>query len=101
MIKLRLAICMTLIFLGLGFALSSCRHRTITNLPAGVSNSQVNNWINASNSLKDVQDTTHGVLTATVNLNHSGVIPDNAKYVTALGALGRANQSEVELAQFL
>ncbi len=96
MIKLRI----TLIFLVLGFA-SSCRHQAIVNLPTGVSNAQVNNWVNTTNSLKDVQSATHGVLTAAVDLNHSGVISNNDKYVAALGALGRANQIEVEFAQFL
>lgn len=90
---LLLAFCLTL---------AACAsHRTVTNLPPGVANAQVNNWISATTDLQNAQAATHTAFVGAVELNRSGVIPDGQAYGETLTALGRATQLEIEFAQFL
>ncbi len=90
------------VVLVLALALAGCAsHNTVTNLPPGVSQVQVNNWKSAADNLKMAQDGSHAALEAALNLHNSGAIKDSPGYGIAITAIGRADQLEIEAAAFL
>jgi len=76
-------------------------HTTVTNLPPGVTQQQVNNWQNASNDLSKAQSFTHVALVSVTTFNKNGVFPDSPAYAATLENIGRAEQVEIAAAQFL
>lgn len=85
-------------------AFTGCAAKTtVTNLPANVTNAQVNNWINATADDQQAYTLTSGMLQTVVALNHMTppVIPSTTVYPATLTGIGRAIQAEVALAQFL
>lgn len=81
----------------------AAKNTTVTNLPTGVTQAQVNSWTSAVNDLKEAQDLTHGGLTTVIGLNHQSpsIFPDGPAYAGALAAFGKAEQLETQAAVFL
>ena len=79
----------------------AAKNTTVTGLPAGVAQSQVNNWTSAVGDLKQAQDLTHSGLTTVIALNKQGTFPDGPAYAATLGGFGRAEQVELAAAMFL
>lgn len=93
----------------LAVALTGCgaRQTTITNLPAGVTQAQVQAWDTAVKNLHAIaianSDIRQAVITlhATVGANGQPVIPSGAAYVAILNAVGRVDQAENDASAFL
>lgn len=77
-------------------AFAGCSHRTITNLPPGVTQGQVAAWATATDQLKVISDSVHAVQNTVIQLNRSGNFQDVPQYKMAIQSL--ANIVKVELA---
>ena len=74
---------------------------TVTNTPTGVTSVQVDAWTSAINDLTQAQTFTHTALTTVVGLNRRLAFPDGPAYAATINGFGRAEQLEIEAAQFL
>lgn len=83
--------------------LSSCaaRQKNITNLPAGVTLAEVQNWDSAVANLDKIAQTTSTLRQAIVALNQQGVIADGDTYGRLLTSLGKIDQLQIDAVQFL
>jgi hypothetical protein len=92
--------------------LSGCaaRQKTVTNLPAGVTQSQAQNWDSAVANLDKIAQTVSTLRQAVIALNQqtvtdsSGthkVLPDGSTYVAILTAIGKIDQAEIDASNFL
>lgn len=79
----------------------AARVKTVTNLPAGVSNSEVVNWDAAIANLQKIATATSGARQAVISLNKSGVFPDGPAYATTLADIGKIDQVELTASNFL
>ena len=94
-----------------GFVLAGCaaRQKTVTNLPAGVTQSQAQNWDSAVANFDKIAQTVSTLRQAVIALNQqtvtaSGthkVLPDGATYVAILTAIGKIDQAEIDASNFL
>lgn len=87
---------------------SACnRPVTVTGLPTGVSNAEVNNWISAVSDLDKAYALTDAIRKTVISLNQtklpngSAVFPDGTVYVGFLQGIGRAYSLENQAAVFL
>src|SRR5882724_8622847 len=67
---------------------------TVTNLPPGVSQAAVNNWLSASTRLDQAFSITHTALSSCIAARNGGLWTDNESYAAALKAIGKALQLE-------
>ena len=102
----------TIWVLVVALTLSGCaaRQKTVTNLPAGVTQSQAQNWDSAVANFDKIAQTVSTLRQAVIALNQqtvtdsSGthkVLPDGATYVAILTAIGKIDQAEIDASNFL
>lgn len=90
-------------FLISSFVLAGCaaRQKNITNLPAGVTLAEVQNWDSAVANLDKIAQTTSTLRQAIVALNQQGVISSGEYYGKFLTSLGKIDQLQIDAVQFL
>jgi len=83
--------------------LSGCaaRVKTVTALPAGVSQTEVQNWDSAVAALQKIAVSTSTLRQAVISLNKSGIFPDSSAYVGTLMGIGRVDELQIETAKIL
>jgi hypothetical protein len=92
--------------------LSGCaaRQKTVTNLPPGVTQTQVQNWDSAVANLDKIAQTVSTLRQAVITLNQTTVtdasgthkiLPDGSPYITTLTAIGKIDQAEIDASNFL
>src|SRR3974390_2095526 len=93
---------LTTLALAAAIAMTSCaaRQSTITNLPAGVSQSQVQNWDSAVANIDRIVHTTSTIRSLVITLNQQGLLKDNATYITMLNGIAKVDQYQIAAAQF-
>lgn len=89
----RIAIIAALVFICIGCAASN--KVTVTNLPPGVSNQAVVNWIDATSDLDKAFAVTHAVKQSVIGIRNAGGWTDDASYAAALNGIGKALQLEI------
>jgi hypothetical protein len=83
--------------------LFSCaaRQKNITNLPPGVTQTQVQNWDTAVANLDKISTITTALRQAVIGLRTQGVITDDKVYAAILTSLGKVTLLQVDAANFL
>jgi hypothetical protein len=89
-------------FLVSSFVFVSCaaRQKTVTNLPAGVTQTQVQQWDTAVANLDKIASTTSAVRQAVIAINQVQAIPA-PYYGRILTALGKIDQAQISAAAML
>lgn len=85
------------------FAYMGCaaRVKTVSNLPAGVSNSQVIEWDAAVANLERIASATSGARQSVIALNKAGAFPDGAAYAITISDIAKIDQAQIIAARFL
>ena len=68
----------------------------VTNLPPGVTETQVQNWYTAVGVVNTISRDSLAVSNALIQLNRQGVFPDGNAYAAALAAMGRIDRAGME-----
>lgn len=79
----------------------AARAKNVTNLPAGVTMTQVQNWDAAVANLQKIAATTSTLRQAVIALNKTGAFPDGPAYAATLDGIGKVDQLQIEAANFL
>src|ERR1700739_884814 len=79
----------------------AARQKNITNLPAGVTETQVQNWDTAVATLDKIAQTTSTLRQAIIALNQSKVLPDGTVYGSILTSLGKIDQAQIDAVSYL
>ena len=83
-------------------SLSGCAAKTnVTNLPPGVTQSQVQAWNTAVTNLNLIASTVSTARQTVISLNQSGIFPSGAEYNTTLQVLGKIDTLEISAAAIL
>lgn len=84
-------------------ALGGCaaRVKTVTDLPANVTQAQAQNYDAAVGKLHEIAAITSTLRQSVIALNKSGAFPDGPQYVTALTVVGKVDQFQLTAAHFL
>jgi hypothetical protein len=77
------------------------RVTTVTNLPTGVSEKEVQNWYAATGMALFAATTLNDATKALVDLNRQGFFKDGPAYGASLGALQKMLQAQKEVDEFL
>lgn len=90
----------TLIVLGVVggiMILTGCaaRVKTVTDLPAGVTQTQAQQWDTAVANLHKIATVTSTLRTSVIALNKAGTFPDGAAYATALQTIQKIDQIQL------
>lgn len=91
-------LCMLLAFFGAGCA---ARTKTVTNLPAGVTQAQVQAWDSEVAALHKMATITSTVRQGIIGLEKDGAFPDTVAYVNALRAIAKIDQLELAASVYL
>jgi hypothetical protein len=102
-----LSFCLTL-----SLILSGCaaRQKQVTNLPAGVTQAQVQKWDSAVASFDKIAQTVSTLRQAVIALNQTTVtdssgthkvLPDGSTYVAILTSIGKIDQAEIDASALL
>jgi len=75
--------------------------KTVTNLPAGVTQTQVQQWDSAVQYLNKIATVNTTLRQTVIALNKSGVIPDGKVYGDMLTAIGKIDQAQISASSFL
>lgn len=84
-----------------GFVGCAARQKNVTNLPAGVTLAEVQNWDSAVANLDKIAQTTSTLRQAIIGLYQQGAISDGATYGKFLTSLGKIDQLQIDAVQFL
>lgn len=84
-------LCIALLFMN---ACGPKKPVTVTNLPPGVSQQAVQNWLTATQKLDEAVSITHTVKQSIIAARDAGGFPDNVAYGKALRLVGKALQVE-------
>lgn len=97
------AIGLLLIYMTLAFFAGGCAARTknITNLPAGVTQAEVQAWDNEVAALHKMATITSSVRQGIIGLEKAGAFPDTVAYVNALRAVAKVDQLELAASDYL
>lgn len=79
----------------------AARAKDVTNIPAGVTQTQVQNWDAAVANLQKIAATTTTLRQAVISLNKTGAFPDGAAYAGTLSGIGRIDELQIAAANFL
>jgi hypothetical protein len=79
----------------------AARVTTVTNLPPGVTVTQVQTWDTAVANLDKFSQSLTTVRQSVQAAHNSGAFPDGPEYTTVVNAIGRAAQVELEASKFL
>jgi hypothetical protein len=93
-----LLLCMVGAFLAGGCA---ARTKNITNLPAGVTQAEVQNWDKEVAALHKMATITTSVRQGIIGLERAGAFPDSVTYVNALRAIAKVDQLELAASDYL
>jgi hypothetical protein len=94
----------------LAFTGCAARQKTVTNLPAGVTQAQAQSWDTAVANLDKIAQTTSTLRQAVIALNGATVtdaqgahkvIPDGATYAAILTSIGKIDQAQLDAVQYL
>lgn len=88
----------------LAIALTGCAANQApppTNLPAGVTVSEVQNWDKAVKALNAISVTAKSGTDDVIALNRAGIFKDGAAYVATLGAIKKMDLAGIEGAKYL
>jgi hypothetical protein len=90
-------------FLISSFVFIGCaaRQKNVTNLPAGVTQTQVQQWDTAVANLDKIAQSNTALRQAVIQLRGQGLIPDDKVYGVLLTAIGKIDQAEVSAAAML
>ena len=77
------------------------RQKTVTNLPPGVTQAQVNSWDSAVANLNKMAVSVSAVRQLVISLNKQGTFPDGAPYAVTLRSIGQINQLEIASVDYL
>lgn len=91
-------LCMLLAFFGAGCA---ARTKTVTNLPPGVTQAEVQAWDSEVAALHKMATITTSVRQAVIALEKDGAFPDTVAYVNALRAIAKIDQLELAASGYL
>jgi len=80
---------------------SCAAQKTVTNLPAGVTQAQVQRWDSAVQDLQKISQLTSTLRQTVIALNKAGVIPDGKTYAAILTSLGKIDQAQIDASTFL
>jgi hypothetical protein len=93
-----LLLCMVGAFLAGGCA---ARTKNVTNLPAGVTQAEVQTWDKEVAALHKMATITSSVRQGIIGLEKAGAFPDNVAYVKALQAVAKIDQLELAASDYL
>ncbi len=79
----------------------AARVKTVTNLPAGVTQTQVQNWDAAVADLQKIAQVTTTLRQSVIALNQSGAFPDGTAYTDTLTGIGRIDEIQIEASNYL
>jgi hypothetical protein len=87
----------------LSFSLAGCaaRVKNVTNLPAGVTLQQAQDWDVAVQSLNEVAAVTTTARQSVIALNKGGLFKDGPAYVTALQVIGKIDELQLSASNVL
>lgn len=87
----------------LSLAIGGCaaRVKTVTNLPAGVTQAQAQNWDSAVANLDKIASAVSSARQAVIAANKGGVFPDGKPYITTLETLGKIDQLQLSASAIL
>jgi len=83
------------------FSGCAARQKNITNLPANVTQTQVQNWDTAVANVDKISTVTTALRQAVIGLRTQGVITDDKVYAAILTSLGRVTLLQVDAANYL
>jgi nitrous oxide reductase accessory protein NosL len=72
----------------------AARQSTITNLPVGVTQAQVQGWDSAVANLNKIAVANSGLRQAVIGLHNTNVFPSGSAYITTLTIIGKIDQIE-------
>jgi hypothetical protein len=79
----------------------AARNQTITNLPPGVTQGEVQQWDSEVAALHKFAVATSSVRQGAIALNKDGAFPDSSTYVKFLQSIGKVDQLEQAAAEYL
>jgi hypothetical protein len=79
----------------------SARVKTVTNLPAGVTQAQAQAWDSEVATLDKIATATSAVRQAVIGLEKAGAFPDTVAYVKALQTVAKIDQAELAASAYL
>lgn len=84
-------------------SLAGCaaRQKNVTNLPAGVTLTEAQQWDTAVANLDKIASFTSSARQTVISLNKQGVFPDGPNYVTSLQVLGKVAQLQLSASTLL
>jgi hypothetical protein len=89
------------LFLVLALTGCAARQKTVTGLPAGVTQAQVQSWDTAVANLHKIAATVSAARQAVIGLNKQGTFPDGPAYVVTLQSLGKIDEVEQSSVAYL
>jgi len=100
---MRRKICTFLLACSLTVAIAGCaaRVKTVTNLPAGVTQTQVQNWDAAVADLQKIASVTTSLRQSVISLNKAGVFPDGPAYADTITGIGKIDELQIEASNYL
>ena len=87
----------------LAFSLAGCaaRVQNVTGLPAGVTQTEVQQWDTAVQNLNKISGAVSAARQSLIALHTGGLLPDGPAYVTALQVIGKIDTLEVSASAVL
>jgi hypothetical protein len=97
------AIGLTVSLLAVAWLMGACapRVKTVTNLPAGVTQQQAQQWDSAVATLHKIASTTSTLRKTVIQLHDQGIFPDSPAYAETLRIIANADVLELNAANFL
>lgn len=93
--------CIAVLALAVCLAGCAARTKTVTDLPPGVTQQQVQAWDTAVANLDKLSQAVTTVRVTLMDLNKQGIFPDGPHYVTALQIVGKIDQLQISAASVL
>jgi hypothetical protein len=87
----------------LAVSLTGCaaRQKTVTNLPAGVTMTEAQQWDSAVANLDRIASFTSSARQTVITLNKQGVFPDGPLYVSFLQGIGKVDELQLSASTIL
>ena len=100
---MRRKICTLWLACALTVALAGCaaRAKNITSIPAGITQTQVQNWDAAVAYLQKISQVTTTLRQSVISLNKSGIFPDGPAYANTLAGIGKIDELQIEASNYL
>ena len=100
---MRRKICTLWLACALTVALAGCaaRAKNVTSIPAGITQTQVQNWDAAVADLQKIAQVTTTLRQSVISLNKSGIFPDGPAYANTLAGIGKIDELQIEASNYL